>query len=121
MNSKASLDRELTQFLEKRYNKVFLDPDEVERETLVNPKCVPSTSDKHNTWLLRDVVEFINRPFYNKELTHMCRREKKAFVIKTTTDTLNGLWGKVIPLTNPVATVNVSAINETQLNAQATS
>lgn len=100
MNSKASLDRELTQFLEKRYNKVFLSSEEVETETLVNPNCVPSTSDKQNTWLLRDVVEFVNRPFYNKELSKMGRREKKEFVIKVTTDMLNGLWGKVIPISN---------------------
>ncbi|GHV59347.1 hypothetical protein FACS1894103_2540 [Campylobacterota bacterium] len=100
MNSKASLDRELTLFLEKRYNKVFLSPEEVEIETLVNPNCVPSTSDKQNTWLLRDVVEFVNRPFYNKELGKMGRREKKEFVIKVTTDMLNGLWGKVIPISS---------------------
>jgi hypothetical protein len=97
MNSKASLDRKLTLFLEKRYKKVFLSPEEVERETLVNPNCVPSTSDKQNTWLLRDVVEFINRPFYNKDLVRMGRREKKELVIKATTDVLNDLWVKMSP------------------------
>ncbi|MDR0747616.1 MAG: hypothetical protein LBE89_06975 [Helicobacteraceae bacterium] len=92
MSSKASLDRELTIFLEKRYNKVFLSPEEVERETLVSPNCVPSTSDKQNTWLLRDVVEFINRPFYNKELGQMAKREKKMVVIKATSEALSKLW-----------------------------
>ncbi|MDR2638538.1 MAG: hypothetical protein LBC09_01725 [Helicobacteraceae bacterium] len=103
MNSKSSLDRELTVYLEKKYSKVFLSPEEVERETLVNPNIVPSTSDKQNTWLLRDVVEFLNRPFYPKEIRQMGRREKKAYIIRATTETLNGLWGKTISLEAPIA------------------
>lgn len=95
MLSKASLDRELTQYLEKKYNKVFLTPEEVESETLVNAACVPSTSDKAQTWLLRDVVEFINKPYYSKELSRMDKRDKKEFVIKSTTETLNKLWKNI--------------------------
>ncbi|MDR2153397.1 MAG: hypothetical protein LBO72_11335 [Helicobacteraceae bacterium] len=102
MNSKSSLDRELTIYLEKKYSKVFLSPEEVERETLVNPNIVPSTSDKHNTWLLRDVVEFLNRPFYPKEIRQMGRREKKAYVIRATTETLRGFWNKTNPSESPI-------------------
>lgn len=92
MHSKASLDRNLTLYLEKKYNKVFLTPEEVECETLVNSACVPSTSDKAHTWLLRDVVEFINKPYYSKELSRMNKRDKKEYVIKSTTEILNKLW-----------------------------
>ncbi|MDR1912487.1 MAG: hypothetical protein LBQ52_09130 [Helicobacteraceae bacterium] len=103
MNSKASLDRALTLYLEKKYSKVFLTPDDVKRETLVNPNIVPSTSDKHNTWLLRDIVEFLNRPFYSREIRQMGRREKKEYVIRATTETLNGMWGKKISIANTAA------------------
>jgi hypothetical protein len=100
MNSKSSLDRELTVYLERKYSKVFLSPQEVERETLVNPNIVPSTSDKQDTWLIRDVVEFLNRPFYPKEIRQMGRGERKAHVIRVTTETLNGLWGKTIAVSD---------------------
>lgn len=95
MLSKASLDRELTQYLEKKYNKVFLTSHEVESETLVSASCVPSTSDKAQTWLLRDVVEFINKPFYSKELSRMDKRDKKDYVIKSTTEALNKVWRNI--------------------------
>ena len=92
MLSKAKLDRELTLYLEKKYNKVFLTAKEVERETLVSANSVPSTSDKADTWLLRDVVEFINKPFYNKELSRMDRRTKKQFVIEYISKSLDKIW-----------------------------
>lgn len=95
MMSKASLDRELTQYLEKKYNKVFLTSYEVEHETLVTATNVPSTSDKPHTWLLRDVVEFINKPFYSKEFNKMDKKVKKAFVIQNTTQTLNKVWRSI--------------------------
>ncbi|GHS87494.1 hypothetical protein FACS189487_03770 [Campylobacterota bacterium] len=109
MHSKSSLDRDLTLYLEKKYSKVFLSPEEVERETLVNPNIVPSTSDKQNTWLLRDIVEFLNRPFYPKEMRQMGRREKKAFVIRATTETLNNLWCKLVPVQSEKSGVEVAA------------
>ena len=92
MMSKARLDRELTVYLERKYNKVFLTADEVEKEALVSANCIPSTSDKADTWLLRDVVEFINRPFYNKELNKMDKKSKKRFVISYISKNLNKVW-----------------------------
>ncbi len=92
MVSKSRLDRETTELLEKKYQKVFLTAEEVESETLVPATTVPSTSDKPHTWLLRDVVEFLNKPFYNKELNKMARPEKKKYIISTTTATLNKYW-----------------------------
>ena len=92
MMSKARLDRELTVYLERKYNKVFLTADEVEKETLVSAGSVPSTSDKADTWLLRDVVEFINRPFYNKELNKMDKKSKKKFVIGYISKNLDKVW-----------------------------
>ena len=92
MMSKARLDRELTLYLERKYNKVFLTSEEVERETLTTASNVPSTSDKANTWLLRDVVEFINRPFYNKELNKMNKSSKKKFVINYISKNLKKVW-----------------------------
>lgn len=94
MVSKSSMDRETTEYLEKKYNKVFLTAGEVEGETLVPASTVPSTSDKPHTWLLRDVVEFLNKPFYNKELNRMAKPEKKRYIISTTTATLNRYWKK---------------------------
>jgi len=92
MMSKASLDRELTLYLEQKYSKVFLTANEVEQETLVVASSVPSTSDKQDTWLLRDVVEFINKPFYNKELNKMDKKTKKHYVINHVSKTLDKLW-----------------------------
>ena len=92
MVSKSRLDRETTELLEKKYQKVFLTAEEVEEETLVPATTVPSTSDKPHTWLLRDVVEFLNKPFYNKELNRMAKPEKKRYIISTTTATLNKYW-----------------------------
>jgi hypothetical protein len=92
MMSKARLDRELTVYLERKYNKVFLTADEVEKEALVSANSIPSTSDKADTWLLRDVVEFINRPFYNKELNKMDKKSKKRFVISYISKNLNKIW-----------------------------
>lgn len=94
MVSKSSMDRETTQYLDRKYNKVFLSATEVEAETLTPASSVPSTSDKPQTWLLRDVVEFLNKPFYNKELNKMPKPEKKRYIISTTTATLNKYWQK---------------------------
>ncbi|MGP1561745.1 MAG: hypothetical protein ACTTIC_06630 [Helicobacteraceae bacterium] len=92
MVSKSSMDRQTTEYLEKKYDKVFLTAAEVESETLVPASNVPSTSDKPHTWLLRDVVEFLNKPFYNKELNRMPKPEKKKYIISATTDSLNKYW-----------------------------
>lgn len=90
--SKASLDRDLTLYLERKYNKVFLSAKEVEKETLVTASSVPSTSDKADTWLLRDIVEFINKPFYNKELNKMDKKTKKNYVIQHISKSLDKVW-----------------------------
>jgi len=92
MMSKASLDRDLTLYLERKYNKVFLSAKEVEKETLVTANSVPSTSDKADTWLLRDIVEFINKPFYNKELNKMDKKTKKHYVIQHISKSLDKVW-----------------------------
>ncbi|MDQ1340470.1 MAG: hypothetical protein QG567_1627 [Campylobacterota bacterium] len=92
MMSKASLDRDLTIYLERKYNKVFLSSAEVERETLTSAISVPSTSDKADTWLLRDIVEFINKPFYNKELNKMDKKTKKSYVIQHISSSLDKIW-----------------------------
>jgi|SaaInl8_200m_RNA_FD_contig_61_40779_length_436_multi_11_in_0_out_0_1 hypothetical protein len=92
MMSKSSLDRDLTLYLERKYNKVFLNSSEVEVETLANSNSVPSTSDKAETWLLRDVVEFINKPFYNKELNKMDKKTKKDYVITHISKSLDKVW-----------------------------
>ena len=92
MMSKASLDRDLTIYLEKKYSKVFLTSKEVEVETLTNASAVPSTSDKPDTWLMRDVVEFINKPFYNKELNKMDKLTKKKYVIEYISKKLDKVW-----------------------------
>lgn len=92
MMSKASLDRDLTLYLERKYNKVFLSAKEVEKETLVTASSVPSTSDKADTWLLRDIVEFINKPFYNKELNKMDKKTKKNYVIQHISKSLDKVW-----------------------------
>jgi hypothetical protein len=92
MMSKSSLDRDLTLYLERKYKKVFLQAPEVETETLANATSVPSTSDKPDTWLLRDVVEFINKPFYNKELNKMDKKAKKDYVISHISKTLDQVW-----------------------------
>lgn len=94
MVSKSSMDRQTTEYLEKKYDKVFLTAIEVESETLAPASSVPSTSDKPYTWLLRDVVEFLNKPFYNKELSKMPKQEKKKYIISATTEALSEYWKK---------------------------
>ena len=92
MTSKSSLDRELTLHLEKQYQNVFLTAEEVEKETLALASQVPSTSDKQGTWLLKDIVEYINKPFYNKELNKMDKKNKKQFIIAYISDSLSQAW-----------------------------
>ena len=102
MMSKASLDRDLTLYLERKYNKVFLSAREVEKETLVAASSVPSTSDKADTWLLRDIVEFINKPFYNKELNKMDKKTKKNYVIQHISKSLDKVWKDMERATNRI-------------------
>lgn len=94
MVSKSSMDRQTAEYLERKYNKVFLTAIEVEKETLCAASNVPSTSDKPQTWLLRDVVEYLNKPFYNKELNKMPKPEKKKYIITSTTQKLKKYWEK---------------------------
>ena len=92
MTSKSKLDRQLTLHLEKKYKNVFLTAEEVERETLVTCSQVPSTSDKQGTWLLKDIVEFINRPFYNKEFSKLDKKTKKQYILTYISDSLEKAW-----------------------------
>ncbi|MDR2905155.1 MAG: hypothetical protein LBU73_04285 [Helicobacteraceae bacterium] len=96
--TKSRLDSELMAILERKYgNKVFLSPEEVEKETLVNPTIINSTSDKPNTWLLRDVVEYLNRPFYPKGMRELSKREKRAMTLQSVTGALNKYWEEQPP------------------------
>ena len=75
--SNAELNRELKDYLETKYKKVHLTSKEVEKETLSPASEVPSTSGKQNTWLILDVVSFINSEYYNE---YKDVDEKRTFV-----------------------------------------
>lgn len=92
MISKSKLDRQLTIHLEKKYKNVFLTAEEVEKETLVTCSQVPSTSDKQGTWLLKDIVEFINRPFYNKEFSKLDKKTRKQYILTYISKDLDRAW-----------------------------
>ena len=96
MTSKSSLDRDLQLYLEKKYKGVSLTSEEVERETLVSANQVPSTSDKQGTWLLKDIIEFINKPYYNKEFGKLDKKTRRQFTITHISSVLEEAWNKVI-------------------------
>jgi len=55
----ASVKNTLKNMLFKRYNKLLLNQDEVEKEVQEHPKNVTTTSVIPNTWLIDDVVNYL--------------------------------------------------------------
>lgn len=83
----------LKDMLFKRYQKLVLSYEQVQKEILEDPAHVSSTSIVPNTWLIDDVVAYLCSPFEtNKTKQGFTGRTKKEIVIKQVNKELEKYW-----------------------------
>ncbi|MEF3191370.1 MAG: hypothetical protein K6347_02285 [Campylobacterales bacterium] len=83
----------LKDMLFKRYQKLVLSFDQVQKEILDNPALVNSTSIVPNTWLIDDVVSFLCHPYDNsKNKQAPVGKSKKQLVIEHFNKELESHW-----------------------------
>ncbi len=85
----ASVKNKQKDMLFKRYNKLLLTQEEVEKEVQENPKNVTTTSTLPNTWLIDDVVNYLAGMYDKKKGSTREYREK---IIQDMNKNLKKYW-----------------------------
>jgi hypothetical protein len=86
----ASVKNTLKNMLFKRYNKLLLNQDEVEKEVQENTKNVATTSVIPNTWLIDDVVNYLTGMYDTKKKGST--KEHKEKIIQDMNKNLKKYW-----------------------------
>ena len=86
----SSVKNTLKNMLFKRYNKLLLNQDEVEKEVQENTKNVATTSVIPNTWLIDDVVNYLTGMYDVKKKGST--REHKEKIIQDMNKNLKKYW-----------------------------
>lgn len=86
----TSVKNKQKDMLFKRYNKLLLTQEEVEKEVQEHPKNVTTTSTIPNTWLIDDVVNYLAGMYDNKKKGSS--REHREKIIQDMNKNLKKYW-----------------------------
>ena len=87
----TSVKNTLKNMLFKRYNKLLLSFEEVEKEVQEHPKNVTTTSVVPNTWLIDDVVNYLTG-MYDIKNKKGSTKEHKEKIIQDMNKNLKKYW-----------------------------